>query len=117
MDLPRKAFRVYEICGSDTLTTFSSLGEKGDIVLIYGAENHCARRTAATFNERDPNKMSFHRYVLNLIAKFTETGSVGNMKQNRPRVLNKVAQIGVSDHFGVNPNTSCARFLLLLEFP
>lgn len=83
-----------------------TLGEKVEIVLIYGAENQCARRTAATFNERHPEKSTSHRYVLDLIAKFTETGSVSNRKRTEPRVLNQATQIEILGHFGINPRSS-----------
>ncbi|KAL1492710.1 hypothetical protein ABEB36_010926, partial [Hypothenemus hampei] len=82
------------------------LYERVEIVLIYGAENQCARRTTATFNERHPNKTTSYRYVLNLLAKFTETGYVANMKCNRARVLSEGAQIEVLGHFGINLNIS-----------
>nr|XP_022918112.1 uncharacterized protein LOC111427283 [Onthophagus taurus] len=73
---------------------------------MYGSQNECARRTAAVFNERHPDKNVSHTYVLNLMKKFTQTGSVANIKHNESRVLNETAQLEVLGHFGINPNTS-----------
>lgn len=83
-----------------------TLGERVELILIYGAENQCARRTAVTFNVRHPEKTTSHRYVLDLVAKFTETGSVANKKRDQQRVLDEAAQVEVLGHFGINPNTS-----------
>lgn len=83
-----------------------SLAEKVEIVFIYGSVNRCARRTAAVFNERHPDRSTSHRFVLDLIQKFTETGSVCRVKRTDRRVLNEATQIEVLGHFAMNPTTS-----------
>jgi len=46
-----------------------TLEERIEMVFIYGEEGQCARRTAATFNERYPSKIVSHTYVIQLIKK------------------------------------------------
>ena len=70
-----------------------------DIILIYGECGGCARRTSRMFNERYPNSNLNHKYVLQLVAKFSETGSVANKKRNISRVLDEAAQIEVLGTF------------------
>lgn len=82
-----------------------SLLEKVQIVLVYGAENQCTRRTSATFNDKHPDKITSHMYVLKLINKFTQTGSVVNIKHKHSRVLNEVIPVEVLDRFGITPRT------------
>jgi len=71
-----------------TLKMVYTLEERIEMVFIYGKEGQCARRTAATFNERYPSKNVSHTYVIQLIKKFKETGSVTNKKINHPKLIN-----------------------------
>lgn len=68
-----------------------SIQERTEIIFIYGEVGKCARRTALVFNERNRNREVSHRYVLDLVAKFSETGSVSNKKRNNLRVMNEGA--------------------------
>lgn len=83
-----------------------TLEERIEIVFIYGEEGQCARRTAATFNERYPGKNVSHTYVIQLIKKFKETGCVINKKTNQPKLINEAAQIEIMGHFAMNPTSS-----------
>lgn len=83
-----------------------TLAERIEIIFIYGAENQCARRTTATFNQNHPDKHVSHKYVLELVGKFRESGSVANKKRAQPRVINEAAQIEVLGHFAMNPTNS-----------
>lgn len=84
-----------------------SLEERVEMVLIYGANNESARRTATAFNERHPDRNVSHVYVMKLLTKFRATGSVGNAKHNRRRtILDEAAQIEVLGHFVAEPTTS-----------
>ncbi|KAL1509572.1 hypothetical protein ABEB36_004285 [Hypothenemus hampei] len=83
-----------------------SLEERVEMVLIYGASNECARQTAQIFNKRHGDRNVSHVYVLQLLQKFRESGSVGNVKRNTPRVLDEAAHIEVMDHFAADPTTS-----------
>lgn len=57
-----------------------SLEERTEIVVLYGIANRNYSQTAALFNENHPNKNVSAVYVINLIKKFFETGSVNNKK-------------------------------------
>lgn len=83
-----------------------SVQERTEIIFIYGEVGKCARRTAFVFNERNPNRDVTHRYVLDLVAKFSETGSVSNKKRINLRVLNEEAQIEVLGTFTAEPTSS-----------
>lgn len=50
-----------------------TLGKRVEIAFIYNC---------ATFNARHPEMLTSHRYILNLSAKFTHTGSVTNVKHD-----------------------------------
>lgn len=83
-----------------------TLQERTDIIIIYGSENRCARRTAQTFNNKYPGRNVSHRYVIDLVQKFLDTGSVCNKKMKQPRVLDEGAQVEIIGNFTMNPNTS-----------
>ncbi|KAL1491580.1 hypothetical protein ABEB36_012155 [Hypothenemus hampei] len=83
-----------------------TLQQRTEIIFIYGECGRCARRTAEIFNERNPNTNVKHKYVLKLVAKFTETGSVGNKKRVQMCVLDEAAQIEVLGSFVAEPTTS-----------
>ncbi|KAL1494962.1 hypothetical protein ABEB36_010461 [Hypothenemus hampei] len=80
--------------------------QKIEIIFIYGECVRWTRRTAAIFNESIPNTNLNHKYVLELIAKFTEIGSITNKKTVRMHVLSEVAQIEVLGSFVAQPTTS-----------
>src|SRR6202042_2167310 len=88
-----------------------TLVERVEIILIFGAQNQCARQTAVIFNARHPEKITSHRYVLDLVTKFTQTGSVANKKRNHRKVLDEDAQVEVLGHFGINPNISLRKIV------
>jgi len=54
-----------------------------------------ARRTAAIFNERYPDKHISRTYVVQLVTKFKATGSVTNLKRNQLKFINKADQIKI----------------------
>ena len=83
-----------------------TLQQRTEIILIYGECERCARRAARMFNLRYPNSNLNHKYVLKLVAKFSETGSVANKKRNNRRVLDEAAQIEVLGTFTAEPSTS-----------
>jgi len=83
-----------------------SLQERIELILIFGEEHRNARRTASVFNQRHPDKNVGHQYVLDLVRKFQETGSVCNKSVKNPRVLDEAAQIEILGHFAVDPQTS-----------
>lgn len=92
-----------------------TLQERTEIIFIYGAENRCARMTARVFNERHAGQTVSHRYVLDLVHKFEETGSVCNKTVKQPRVLTEAAQIEILGHFAVEPNTSTSKVAKLVN--
>lgn len=80
--------------------------QRVEIIFMYGECRRSARQTAAMFNERYPGMNLNHKYVLELVAKFRETGSVANKKRSNPRVLNEEAQIEVLGTIVANPTSS-----------
>lgn len=50
-----------------------TLGERIEMLLFYGKADNCSQQTAGTLNERHPDEVASHSYVLYLIARFTET--------------------------------------------
>jgi len=83
-----------------------TLQERIEIILIYGEVRKCARRAAVLFNERNPNREVSHRYVLDLVTKFSETGSVNNKTRKNRRVLDEEAEIEVLGTFVAEPTNS-----------
>ena len=83
-----------------------TIRERSDMMIIYGSENRCARRTARAFNDKYPGKNVSHRYVIDLVQKFLDTGSVCNQKIQQPRVLDEGSQVEIIGHFAMDPNTS-----------
>ena len=83
-----------------------TLAERIEIIFLYGAEDRCARRTARVFNERHQNKNVGHKYVMELVRKFEETGSVCNKKSTKERVLDEACQVEVLGQFAIDPTLS-----------
>ena len=83
-----------------------TIQERTEIIFIYGAENHCAHRTARVYNERHNEKNVSHRYAIALIWKFKETGCVCNKANRQPRKHNENSQSEILGHFVNEPPTS-----------
>ena len=63
---------------------------------MYYRNNDCARAAARIFNAQFPDKNVQAKYVIELVRKFDETGSVQNKRHNRSRSMtNEEMQIGV----------------------
>jgi len=83
-----------------------TIAERTEIIFLYGAENRCARRTARVFNDRHPDKNLGHKYVVELVHKFEETGSVCNKRTKTARVLDEACQVEVLGQFTIDPTSS-----------
>ena len=83
-----------------------SLEERIEIIFAYGAQNGCARQAARVFNARHPEKNVTHCYVMKLVRKFEETGSVCNKKRTQPKILDEATQVEVLGHFAAVPTNS-----------
>lgn len=57
-----------------------TLQQKTEIIPIYGKCRRCVRRTAIIFNEKYPNHILYHKYVLELITNFNLIRSVTTKK-------------------------------------
>lgn len=80
--------------------------ERIELIFLYGAQNENAARTAESYNARQPGRNASHRYVIDLVSKFRETGSVKNKTRKNSRILDDLAQIEVIGHYASNPNSS-----------
>ncbi|CAG9768566.1 unnamed protein product [Ceutorhynchus assimilis] len=65
-----------------------SIAERVEIIELYFINNQCARVTVTLFNERHAERNVHHGYVLELVAKFRQTGSVTNRKRNIENPIN-----------------------------
>lgn len=83
-----------------------TIAERVEMIFICGSQNRCYLRTATIFNERHPDKHVGHYYIQKLVRKFEETGSVGNIKRNQPRILDEASHIEVLGHFAMDPGMS-----------
>jgi len=84
-----------------------SIAERVEIVELYFINNQCARRTATVFNYQHVNKHVHHSYILELIAKFRQTGSVANKKRNMENpVRNEATEVAVLGEIVMNPTLS-----------
>lgn len=91
-----------------------TLQERIQIVELFFLNNQNALRTAELFNERGENRNVQRKYVLELIAKFRETGSVANKKRNVQRpVRNEVTQVAVLGHAIMDPRLSTRQLALV----
>lgn len=63
------------------------LQQRTEIIIIYWKCRRCTRKTVTLFIERYPNSNLNHKYVLELVAKFSGTGSVAGTKSNNWRVF------------------------------
>lgn len=68
-----------------------SLQERIEIVGLYYQNNNCARAAARIFNELHDGRHATHKYVIQLMEKFTTTGSVCNKVHKREGLVNNEA--------------------------
>ena len=87
------------------------------IVAAYFENGRCARATARIFNEIHPEKTTSYQYVLQLMNKFLESGSVLNKKHEREKPMrNEEVAVAVVGH-AVMDNIQYLRQLeTILEF-
>lgn len=84
-----------------------TLQERIEIVELFFANNQNAFRTAELFNEREENRNVQRKYVIELIRKFRETGSVANKKRNVEKpVRNEAVEVAVLGHVYMDPTLS-----------
>jgi len=84
-----------------------SIEERVEIIELYFINNQCARVTATLFNDRHPDRHVHHGYILELVAKFRQTGSVANKKRiiENP-VRNETVEVAVLGQVSMNPTLS-----------
>lgn len=81
--------------------------ERIEIVRFYFKNNDCARAAARAFNEIHPDKFIRHQYVIKLMQKFMETGSVENKKRQPERpIINEPVEVAVLGHVAMDNNQS-----------
>ena len=84
-----------------------SIAERVEIIALFFSNNESANVTANIFNERHPGKNSNRKYILELVAKFRETGSVHNRRRQAERpVRNEAVEVAVLGHVNVDPTLS-----------
>ena len=85
----------------------NSIAERLKIIKLYFIKNQCARLTATLFIKRHADKHIHHGYILDLVAKFREAGSVANKKRNIENpVKNEAVEVGVLGEVSMNPTLS-----------
>lgn len=84
-----------------------TLQERVEIISLFFRSNDCARAAALSYNELHLNAHLSHTYVLQLVAKFRETGSVLNKKRivENP-VRNEAIEVAVLGHIAIDPTLS-----------
>lgn len=92
------------MCSNSLFDMVYSIAERVEIISLFFANNQCANRTAEFFNQRHLDKHVNRKYVLELVSKFQETGSVANKKRNMER--NEAAEVAVLGQIALNPMTS-----------
>lgn len=86
-----------------------TLQERIEIVSIYFKNDNCARATERMFNTNHPGRRVGSQYVLQLLNKFMETGSVGNKKHEPQRpIRNEAVEVAVLGHLQMD-NTQSIR--------
>lgn len=84
-----------------------SIAERVEIISIFFENGKCARRTANLFNQLHADKQLHHPYVLALMRKFRQTGSVANQKKNYDaRVRTEATEVAILGHINLDPTTS-----------
>lgn len=81
-----------------------SVEERVEMIKLFFRNNDSARTTAALFNERHPQKNVSAAYVVQLVAKFDATGSVGNKKRVYER--DEAREVAVLGHVAMDPTLS-----------
>lgn len=92
--------------------------ERVEIVTLYFKNGEMARETARIFNESHPGKNLSHPYVIDLISKFMETGSVANKKHERQHTItNEDMQVAILGHTEVDPTSSTRKLAEISGIP
>lgn len=87
-----------------------TIQERVEIVKLFYRNQECARATARLFTEIHPDKPIRHKYVLDIVQKFSETGSVANRKHQRHGIINDEAtSVAVLGHVALMENTQSIR--------
>lgn len=84
-----------------------SIQERVEIIEYYLKNNECANTASRLFNEQYPNKNVNRKYVLELMSKFRQTGSVANKKrQIENPVRNEAVEVAVLGQVIADPTLS-----------
>lgn len=81
-----------------------SVEERVEMIKLFFRNNDSARVTADLFNERHPGNNVSAAYVVQLVAKFDATGSVGNKKRVYER--DEAREVAVLGHVAMDPTLS-----------
>lgn len=93
-----------------------STAERVSMIEIYYENNRCANITSQVFNQMNPDKHVHRKYVIELVTKFRETGSVENRKPiapNRMIVGNEAVEVAVLGHVNMDPTLSTRQLPLV----
>lgn len=84
-----------------------SLAERVEIISLFFANNENANRTAQLFNLQHQNRQVHRKYILELVQKFRETGSVANKKREMDNpVVNEASEVAILGHIVQDPTMS-----------
>ena len=80
-----------------------TIAERVELVSLFYKNNDCARAAARAFNNNHPENHVSHPYIIELMRKFVDTGSVQNKKReaNQPQ-RNENVQIAILGHIAID---------------
>lgn len=97
-----------------------SIAERVEMITLFFKNDECGNRAACLFNQEHPDKHVSRKYVLDLVSKFRETGSLANKKRDPQRELpvrNEATVVGVLGQVAADPTTSTRKLATVTNIP
>lgn len=90
------------------------------MIVLFFKNGERGNRAAKLFNQEHPDKHVERKYVLELVTKFKETGSVANKKRDPQRELpvrNEATVVGLLGQVAVDPTLSTRKLATVTNIP